>query len=160
MKSKQIVESDNIPNSINNIVVNKQVLSDIFSKDFKSQFSRSPNQSNSESIHIFKNEQLPDKKSNHNLTTLKINSYNSKLVCTDNHKFKGQTKAQNSTLHPSVLDLKITQRISKIEEKLAQLNYKLPNNMILDSRIKSLNDASELEESKIVKNKSFLSNNF
>ncbi len=94
------------------------------------------------------------------MSTLKINNNNSKIVCTDNHKFKSQTKAINSTLHPSLLDVKITQRISKIEEKLAQLNYKLPNNMILDSRIKSLNDASKLDESKIVKNKSFLSNNF
>ncbi len=150
MKSKHIVEPDTNFNNNNIAIKNKQVISDIFSKGCKSNFSPSENQSKSESIQIFKiqNEKI-------NPTNFKINN-SSKI-----ESMKIQNKVKNSTLHPSVVDVNISQRISKIEEKFAQFKIKnLPANTNLDSRIKSYNDASELAESNIVKNKSFLSNNF
>jgi hypothetical protein len=60
-----------------------------------------------------------------------------------------------SPLNTSSINLNISERMSKIENKLN--NIKINASLNLDSRVKSFNDMSAYDESKIIKNKSFLS---
>lgn len=91
--------------------------------------------------------------SNHFNQVIKINKEHSPLP--------------KKSLHTSSISINISERMSKIEEKLNNLNSKVNSsqifsnsgNMNLDSRVKSYNDMSEFEESKIIKNKSFFSLN-
>jgi hypothetical protein len=61
-----------------------------------------------------------------------------------------------SPLNTSSINLNISERMSKIENKLNNIKMNV-SHLNLDSRVKSFNDMSALDESKIIKNKSFLS---
>jgi hypothetical protein len=72
------------------------------------------------------------------------------------------TEKSKIELKPSNSSYNLDERISRINEKIETLQnarYIQNNNLNLDSRVFSVNDISDLEESKILKQKSFLSMN-
>jgi hypothetical protein len=189
-KTDKRLESINNP-SANNIRINKDLISEILSNT-RNQFSvnrnsQSNSQSKSESIQIFKinaeiNKQEAKEERNKKENSININksirnevnnsnsnSVNSRQNCfvNSNNNFN-QKKPESESLHSSSIDIHLSERMSKIEEKMNGFNIKMKdsyivnnmqNNNNLDSRVKSQNDISEFEGSKIIQNKSFLSFN-
>ena len=166
--------------SNNNIKVSKEVISEILSNNQISVNRNSPggsycnSQSKSESIQIFKiNPEVKDsKKSVKKGNINSVTNFNQMIQLepkkeTPKEKeppHKLQPKDQDSiSLHTSSINLNISERMSKIENKLSNINARVNNSQFkeknLDSRVKSHNDLSAYEESKIIKNKSFFSVN-
>jgi hypothetical protein len=115
--------------------------------------------SKSESIQIFKiNAETKPKKAEEEEET---------PVQTHENIIKNEVVKNNSVINNSSISIDILERISKIDNKLNNINLKVDssglidnkNNLNLDSRVKSENDISGMEESMIIKNKSFLSFN-
>lgn len=158
---------------INNInIANKNIIqiSDILSSN---QISiKEKNRKNTQSVHIFQknfekaylNDLTEQTKTIPVLYTNNLNTNSQQLSGTNTFKesqadYNNANKNNtNPSLHNSSININLSERMSKIEEKMNKINQKL-NNVNLDSRIKSVNDISALDESKIIKNKSFLSFN-
>ncbi len=170
----------------NNIIIDKNIISDILSSNqvsvnIKNRYSRS-NGSNSQSIQIFKLNaedtlkktdnlnnfnQIMDIKNNNdkqnNIINPENNKLNKSLTFNKSKDSKNVTHKHSSSSYLHTSHISLSERISKIENKLNNLNAKVNSSQILsvnlDSRVKSVTDGSELVESKIIKSKSFLSQN-
>jgi hypothetical protein len=159
--NKLDIHNDNKLHHHNNIIIDKNVISDILSSNqvsvnIKNRYSRF-NKSSSQSIQIFK---LNSEETAENLSKNQIKVKNIPVKIT-NSNIPSSKIINNSSIN-------LSERLSKIENKMSSINSQMnsskiftnkdtSNNLNLDSRIKSLNDVSEFLDSKIIKEKSFFS---
>ena len=157
--NKLDIHNDNKLHHHNNIIIDKNVISDILSSNqvsvnIKNRYSRF-NKSSSQSIQIFK---LNSEETAENLSKNQIKVKNIPVKIT-NSNIPSSKIINNSSIN-------LSERLSKIENKMSSINSQMnsskiftnkdtSNNLNLDSRIKSLNDVSEFLDSKIIKEKSF-----
>lgn len=128
--------------------------------------SKSSQKANHKALSI---QNSPKEEDNKTLNNNLSNNFSSKSIDTEKEKKRlgNAVSIKGHSVNSSSININLSERISKIENKLHNLNTKVnksqifnnSNNINLDSRVKSLNDVSQYEESKIIKNKSFLSYN-
>jgi hypothetical protein len=128
----------------------------------------------SQSVQIFKkqgtNPSIDDtarpsiQKSSNNINQVSIPPSQQETIKISLHKDINSVNNSEHNLHKNsqiaISEINLSKRIDKIEEKLNSINAKVNSSKgYMDSRIKSQNDISGIDESKIIKNRSFLSYN-